>query len=216
MPYKQKGQKYARAVQRKKEARKHGMCSQCSTRQPRKGRKTCQRCADNSSNYFARLRKKGLCFTCQFRQAIKGKTKCTTCRKKNLARLARLRGSGRCTHSGCSRKPKGLSLCRKHSVNALIQSRARKQAVVDAYGGRCDCCGETGLDFLTIDHVSGNGAAHRRKLFGNSRICGARFYRWLAAFNFPRGFRVLCWNCNFSVHLNKGKCLHTQPGGVVQ
>lgn len=41
-------------------------------------------------------------------------------------------------------------------------NRAKKQAVIDAYGGSCVCCGETAFEFLSIDHLKGNGAAHRR------------------------------------------------------
>jgi hypothetical protein len=65
-----------------------------------------------------------------------------------------------------------------------------------AYGGACACCGEDNIDFLTLDHVNGDGKADReaRKMDGG----GASFYAWLKARNFPDKdrYQVLCANCN--------------------
>jgi len=70
-----------------------------------------------------------------------------------------------------------------------------KIEVIKEYGGTCECCGETGLAALTIDHINGNGASERR-LFG----LGTRFYRYLRKAGYPRnGYRVLCCNCNFAL-----------------
>ena len=56
---------------------------------------------------------------------------------------------------------------------------------------KCACCGETHIEFLTIDHIHGGGRKHREEVgFGKS------FYRWLIKNNFPKGFQVLCYNCN--------------------
>jgi len=59
----------------------------------------------------------------------------------------------------------------------------------------CACCGEAHLNFLAIDHIDGGGKKHREEL-GYS---GAPFYEWLERNNYPKGFRVLCFNCNFSL-----------------
>lgn len=80
-----------------------------------------------------------------------------------------------------------------------------KLLIFNKYGGaRCQCCGETHLDFLTIDHINGNGKKHRESLGGG----GHSVYRWLKKNNYPPGFRVLCFNCNFGMHVNKGICPH--------
>lgn len=55
---------------------------------------------------------------------------------------------------------------------------------------KCNECGEAYIEFLTIDHIEGNGNKHRRKI-------GSKIYRWLVKNNFPEGYQVLCWNCNF-------------------
>jgi hypothetical protein len=59
----------------------------------------------------------------------------------------------------------------------------------------CACCGTT--EKLAIDHVDGNGTAHRMEIFGAQRG-GVQFYRWLIAEDFPAGYQVLCMRCNAS------------------
>jgi len=73
-----------------------------------------------------------------------------------------------------------------------------------AYGGaKCNCCGETELKFLTVDHINNDGAAHR-KITG----IGNNFFLWLRKNNFPSGFQILCFNCNCGKNVNKGICPH--------
>lgn len=89
-----------------------------------------------------------------------------------------------------------------------------KRQVMDAYGGKCACCDESELVFLTIDHIDGNGAEHRREMgakrAGEGRWgqAGAPTYRWLRDNNFPSGFQVLCANCNCGKQWNGGICPH--------
>lgn len=75
-----------------------------------------------------------------------------------------------------------------------------KTAAMAAYGGKCACCGETEIGFLTIDHVNGGGAKHRREIKNH-------IYGWLKKHNYPPGFRVLCWNCNCAIGA-LGVCPH--------
>lgn len=78
--------------------------------------------------------------------------------------------------------------------------------ILSHYGGECACCGETRWEFLTIDHINGNGTEHR-KVVGQ----GTKFYRWLIKNNFPSDYQVLCMNCNWA--LGKwGYCPHNQEG----
>lgn len=80
----------------------------------------------------------------------------------------------------------------------------RNQAFA-AYGGAaCSCCGEDTIAFLTIDHKNGGGNKHRREIGQDS----AALYRWLHRNGYPVGFRVMCWNCNWGVHVNGGRCPH--------
>jgi hypothetical protein len=69
--------------------------------------------------------------------------------------------------------------------------------VFDHYGWTCACCVTS--DYLTIDHVDGDGKQHRAQIFGDDRDeGGARFYRWLIRSGFPDGYQTLCRRCNSS------------------
>lgn len=69
----------------------------------------------------------------------------------------------------------------------------RRAELLEAYGGFCACCGETAGEFLTVDHISGNGRQHRREI-GDG---GHALREWLRSKNYPKdNFQLLCWNCN--------------------
>lgn len=95
-----------------------------------------------------------------------------------------------------------------YRVKKVNWDRDLKAEVITAYGGRCVCCGENTFEFLSIDHVNNDGAAHKRML--KSAKVGQNMYRWLKKHNFPKdGFQLLCMNCNFA----KGKygvCPHVR------
>lgn len=68
----------------------------------------------------------------------------------------------------------------------------RKRTVIDRYGGRCECCGETEIEFLSMDHINGGGR-RERIAFGVSGV----FKRLLKSEERLPGFQVLCMNCQF-------------------
>lgn len=85
-------------------------------------------------------------------------------------------------------------------------SKLRAETVT-AYGGRCACCGEREPRFLHIDHVHGDGRAHRAEVGNSQTLC-----KWLKDRNWPRrGFRLLCANCNLGRQLCGGVCPHKLP-----
>ena len=59
------------------------------------------------------------------------------------------------------------------------------------YDIKCNCCGESQIEFLSIDHINNDGYKHRRS--GMTHIID-----WLIKNNFPSGFQLLCFNCNFA------------------
>mgnify|MGYP001613957298 CR=1 FL=1 len=86
------------------------------------------------------------------------------------------------------------------SRRAYVQ--AQKLEIFKAYGGAiCVCCSDTHMEFLTLDHIGGDGAIHRRQL-GRLSI-----YSLLKKQGYPPGFRVLCMNCNFALG-TAGYCPH--------
>lgn len=104
----------------------------------------------------------------------------------------------------------------KRRLYSLAYIKAIHLRCLRAYGGdppRCACCGETELAFLTIDHIAGDGTAHRNQLeaMEGRRMAGYVFYRWLEKNGFPPGLQCLCWNCNVAKRTYRA-CPH-QPGG---
>ncbi len=85
-----------------------------------------------------------------------------------------------------------------------------KMECFSAYSGyppKCQCtgCNETTLEFLNIDHING------RKNYGhNRRLGGIKLYLWLMKRNYPKGFRVLCQNCNWARRMYGKTCPHEE------
>lgn len=82
--------------------------------------------------------------------------------------------------------------------------RYRLEAIAHYSKGEnvCACCNENIVRFLTIDHIEINGAEHRRQYKIN------HIARWLKKMKYPKGFQVLCFNCNLGRAHNKGICPH--------
>ena len=97
--------------------------------------------------------------------------------------------------------------CRSIEVKKLWNEL--KIRVINNYGGKCECCGESIPEFLTIDHILGNGKDHRQKI-GR----GYKIYKWLEKNGYPKKeFRLLCFNCNCA-RGQFGKCPHELQGEV--
>ncbi len=91
----------------------------------------------------------------------------------------------------------------KGSLSGKERRRLLRAECIERYGNRCACCGETRKEFLAIDHINGGGKRHRKAL----NLGGSDFYRWLKRNHFPKGFRVLCHNCNLALGFY-GYCPH--------
>ena len=80
-----------------------------------------------------------------------------------------------------------------HSMRQKKRINKNKNIVFSHYGNKCALCNCTIREFLTIDHIKGGGAKHRKEL----KRSGPFFYSWLIKNLFPDGFRILCWNCQY-------------------
>lgn len=67
-----------------------------------------------------------------------------------------------------------------------------RRKMIEMYGGKCACCGESEFVFLAIDHVDGGGTKHIR-----SYRTYTAYMLWMTEELRP-GFRVLCHNCNMA------------------
>ena len=180
----------------------HRWCPQCDTYRPLKefgaGAKQPGRpCLDCSAKIAAQRRggyKQGPRGSYAAQPPLEsGTRRCTKCHEiKPLRTFARSGSSyrGRC--------------------KACVATEGRgwiiKREVMNAYGGRCVCCGESELVFLTIDHIHNDGAIHRREIGATGG-----FYFWLKRHGFPRDrFQVCCFNCNRAKYIlgSLDRCPH--------
>jgi hypothetical protein len=101
---------------------------------------------------------------------------------------------GTCLGRGCKsyiNAPEGYYNLASRRSNEKV-----KEEVFKHYGGKCVRCGEADFDMLTIDHKNQKGAEHRKQEGIKS---GASTLRWLCNHNYPKGFQLLCYNCNIKL-----------------
>lgn len=176
----------------------------------------CKKCGDTKDDVeFYEVRKK-ICKQCW--------------RTQVYARVAKLREEGKCLNCAEPVSPGPLcNSCKKTNLDRYYEnkeiylSKAKdrrqrlKREAFAAYGGAiCACCGETSIEFLTLDHIAGDGAAHRKRVTEergwtsrSQSFSGTHLYLWLKQNNYPPGFQVLCMNCNFSMG-KYGYCPHNK------
>lgn len=96
----------------------------------------------------------------------------------------------------------------KHKEHIKKRARERnlekRKIVFGHYGNKCTCCGESQLEFLTMDHINNDGAKFRKE---NNIPGGYTTYIWIIKNNFPNDLQILCWNCNVA-KMRYGKCPH--------
>ena len=107
-----------------------------------------------------------------------------------------------------SSKDKLCCICRHcQRIQHIERTLKNKILVMSHYSNgkpECACCGIKELEFLSIDHINGNGNKHRSSIKTRS---GWTFYLWLKKNGFPSGYQVLCHNCN-QAKGNFGNCPH--------
>lgn len=104
-------------------------------------------------------------------------------------------------------KPERKEAARRYWLSEKGKQRKRESLkrmrirCLEVYGNKCVCCGENRYEFLSFDHIDGGGIKHRKETkYGE-------IFRWLHKNKFPKGFRILCHNCNQSLGAY-GYCPH--------
>jgi hypothetical protein len=148
----------------------------------------------------------------QYKYTNKAKTKtynytrkyCKSCGTLRIEKLRKTRQQQNlCPRCGIEVQGKTIE-CDECLERRRTAWKARKVEVFSHYGGSsCSCCGENNIEFLSIDHINGDGRKHRKEL-GSS---GTAIYSWLKTQKYPIGYRVLCMNCNCAMGWY-GKCPH--------
>jgi hypothetical protein len=121
------------------------------------------------------------------------KRRCMSCdEEKSLSAF-------RCRMSPATELPMIDNICRRCKSSA--DAARLKLQLIDAFGGKCQCCGESHPCFLTLEHIV--PVRHAKQ----TRQCvqllrDARRDGWD-----PTKYELLCMNCNMATGLF-GKCPH--------
>jgi len=197
----------------------HNLCTRCGvTISPNK--KMCQIHLDEASlreKLKREIRKnKSLCTRCGKRSPRYNKNDCQECFEKDrslypskIKLYYNKKNNFKCVR--CKIKIKEGAYCNNCKVRMCEKSKAlrknQKRLIIDRYGGKCFCCGEENIKFLTIDHINNDGSIHKRQLKSQK----ISLYRWIIKNNFPKNvFQIACYNCNCARALNNFICPHQQ------
>jgi hypothetical protein len=136
-----------------------------------------------------------------------GNRKCRDCGKTDLVYFS-LKNKYECKKCASIRamnySKKNREKSRKYNKD---YRRNRKMETFNHYCGgdiKCQCCGDKHIEFLSLDHINGGGNKHRRE---SGLLTPTALYGWLKRNNYPKEYRVLCMNCNWSRGLY-GYCPH--------
>jgi len=130
---------------------------------------------------------------------------CSLCYSKRQFKYQRSRADRGICKQCNSPTVSGKTLCKGHLEYSRGYNAKLRLDALNAYGGPiCSCCDETQDAFLSIDHIEGKGCQHRKRIGVPS---GTPFYAWLRRNGYPKGFRVLCANCNMAFS-KLGYCPH--------
>ena len=174
-------------------------------------RKRCQGCTDKYREAQAGQRKKhiaeGGCITCG-KPPILGLSVCEECNSRatisTLQRYDSNKINGVCPFCGgeLNNKFRCEQCHREHLRRGQERWDRQRLIVLEYYGNKCACCGETTYEFLEVDHINGNGSKHRKEV-------GRHVVEDIIKQNFPSDFQILCANCNRG-HGKFGVCPHKQ------
>lgn len=101
---------------------------------------------------------------------------------------------GYCPHQDVSVRHHSSQYLLDKSQGVRYTVKVRTE-LISAYGGCCSICGENNYEFLTVDHIAGDGKVDRE-----NGLSGMMLYLWLRRNSFPRDrYRLLCMNCNHAL-----------------
>lgn len=149
----------------------------------------CRQCGKT----FKAKKKGGICFKCLKKRLSNKERACRKCgqlfkgERCNLCLKAKLKANPRAC-AICGYVWAGKGRCRKCRYANL------RRTALNAYGGKCYCCGESDYRFLTFDHRNNDGYRHTSK--SGRRLGGISLVMWAIRNNYPDRLQVACYNCN--------------------
>lgn len=108
-------------------------------------------------------------------------------------------------------KKKRAEIARKWRATSSKAKNAKKRRRIEAItilGGKCECCGESRMEFLAIDHINELRGRQKKR---SSMDAGDGVSLQVKRMENPKSvFRVLCHNCNSALGFY-GFCPHKNP-----
>jgi hypothetical protein len=188
--------------------RRAGLCVRCGVAETG-GKARCEECSKHHAQYGLSKIRQGLCSGCKNRKPREGKSQCESCAKKTAIRDSskrqRAKAQGFCIYCQERSATSGKATCERCNTQHRIYRSQRRQKIIDGYGGKCACCGESNSKFLTVDHVNNDGAKERKSVGRNNET----IFRKIIRLNFPPEYQLLCFNCNCARFIH-GVCPHKQ------
>lgn len=109
---------------------------------------------------------------------------------------------------GYYQQRKRTGACERDKQTTNRHNRRLRLEIIAAYGGACECCGETEVELLNVDHVLNDGYLERkdRNLFSH------KLHYFLRRNGYPRDrYQLLCTSCNMG-KAKHGVCPHLTSG----
>lgn len=105
-------------------------------------------------------------------------------------------------HKPLINKNKCLKCRERYNLLKRERFARERDRIIQGYGSKCVCCGETEPLFLSIDHVVPCGK-NRKQTY--------QLFKQILDENFPEDYQLLCFNCNCGRDINGGICPHSDP-----
>ena len=123
-----------------------------------------------------------------------------------------------CKLYDCNKKHASKGYCKSHYLKYVIgytelykrrkiRATMIRTKLLDKFGYKCRCCGESQIDFLCIDHINNDGNIHRKNQTTGKRFDYLKIWKDILKNGDDSNFQVLCMNCNWGKRLT-GICPH--------
>lgn len=149
---------------------------------------------DSRKKLWEERKKNGICVYCGKNKSQKNKVGCLGCLGKKVRNQ--------------------VNYDKKYKDKQGLYRKRVRRDVINKYGGKCKCCGETELLFLTIDHINNDGHVERKKIGNGNTPSSTQFYLKLNREPKRDDIQVLCFNCNLGRSMNGGICPHHKPASL--
>ena len=160
-----------------------------------------KRRAEAALRKYHERRLAGICVACGLKPPVAKVLRCADCRKVRKATSNKQkvnRPEGYCRQCLTREAVAGItscSICRERcSKKSAAQRRIVRLEVIERYGGRCVCCGNSNPKYLELDHKNDDGNVEREAL--PSSIRGARYFKMVLSQPKREDLQILCANCH--------------------